>query len=115
LIRPLLISFSILLVSGNFILVFGSIQNFSTDKSIYHDGDTLKISGTVNYDPVIPSVILQIITPGGTGFAGIGTALPKYDGSFSSTFHVGGSTWPDDGTHTIKVSYGGNIEKTFSY
>ena len=95
--------------------MFGSVQNFSTDKLTYHDGDTLKISGTVNYDPAIPSVILQIITPGGTGLAGIGTALPKSDGSFSTTFHVGGPTWSDDGTYTIKVSYGGNIEKTFSY
>ena len=114
-IRPFLILFSILLVFGNFISVFGSVQNFSTDKLTYYDGDTLKISGTVNYDPAIPSVILQIITPGGTGLAGIGTALPKSDGSFSSTFHVGGPTWSDDGTYTIKVSYGGNTEKTFSY
>ncbi|MBI5860003.1 MAG: hypothetical protein HZB73_04835 [Nitrosarchaeum sp.] len=114
-IRQFLILFSILLVSGNFISVFGSIQNFSTDKSIYHDGDTLKISGTVNYDPVIPSVILQIITPEGTSLAGIANVLPKSDGSFSTTFRVGGPTWPDDGTYIIKVSYGGNLEKTFSY
>jgi hypothetical protein len=95
--------------------VFGSVQNFSTDKLTYHDGDTLNISGTVNYDSTIPSVILQIITPGGTGLAGIGTALPKSDGSFSFIFHVGGPTWSDDGTYTIKVSYGGNTEKTISY
>ena len=81
----------------------------------YHDGDTLKISGTVNHDPVITSIILQIITPGGTGLAGIANVLPKSDGSFSTTFYVGGSTWSDDGTYTIKVSYGGNLEKTFSY
>ena len=95
--------------------MFGSVQNFSTDKSIYYDGDTLKISGTVNYDPVIPSVILQIITPGETGLAGIANVLPKSDGSFSTAFRVGGPTWPEDGTYTIKVSYGGNLEKTFSY
>lgn len=113
--RPFLILFSILLVSGNFISVFGSVQNFSTDKSIYHDGDILKISGTVNYDATIPSVILQIITPGGTGLAGIANVLPKSDGSFSTMFHVGGPTWPEDGTYTIKISYSGNLEKTFSY
>ena len=95
--------------------MFGDVQNFSIDKLTYHDGDTLKISGTVNYDPIIPSVILQIITPGGTGLAGIANVLPKSDGSFSATFHVGGPTWSDDGTYTIKVSYGGNLEKTFSY
>ncbi|MEX2193340.1 MAG: hypothetical protein WD717_08210, partial [Nitrosarchaeum sp.] len=113
--RPFLILFSILLVSGNFISVFGSVQSFSTDKSIYHDGDTLKISGTVNYDATIPSVILQIITPSGNGLAGIANVLPKSNGSFSTTFHVGGPTWSEDGTYTIKISYGGNLEKTFSY
>lgn len=95
--------------------MFGSVENFSIDKSIYHNGDTLTILGTVSYDPVIPSVILQIITPGGTGLAGIASVLPKSDGSFSSTFHVGGPTWSDGGTYTIKVSYAGNLEKTFSY
>ncbi len=82
---------------------------------MYYYGDTLKISGTVNYDATIPSVILQIITPGGTGLAGIAHVLPKSDGSFSTTFHVGGPTWSEDGTYTIKISYGGNLEKTFSY
>ena len=114
-IKPFLILFLILFTFGNFISIFGSVQNFSTDKSTYYDGDTLKISGTVNYDPVIPSVILQIITPGGTGLAGIANILPKPDGSFAATFHVGGPTWSDEGTYTIKASYGGNLEKTFFY
>lgn len=114
-IKPFLILFLILFTFGNFISIFGSVQNFSTDKSTYYDGDTLKISGTVNYDPAIPSVILQIITPGGTGLAGIANILPKSDGSFTATFHVGGPTWSDEGTYTIKASYGGNLEKTFFY
>ena len=95
--------------------MFGSVQNFSTDKSLYHNGDTLKISGTVNYDATIPSVILQIITPSGDGLAGIANVLPKSDGFFSTTFHVGGPTWSEYGIYTIKISYGGNLEKTFSY
>ena len=95
--------------------MFGYVQNFSIDKSTYHDGDTIEITGTVNYDATIPSVILQIITPGGTGLAGIANILPKSDGSFSTTFHVGGPTWSEDGTYTIKISYGDNLEKTFSY
>jgi hypothetical protein len=114
LIKPLVL-FLILFTSVHFVSVFGSVQNFSVDKSLYHEGDTLKISGTVEYDPAIPSVIMQIITPGGTGLAGIANVLPKSDGSFSTTFHVGGPTWPEDGTYTIKISYGGNLEKTFSY
>jgi hypothetical protein len=105
----------ILLCSVNLVSAFGSVQNFSLDKSTYYEDDTLKISGTVDYDSTIPSVIMQIITPGGTGLAGIANVLPNSDGSFSTTFHVGGPTWPEDGTYTIKVSYNGNLEKTFSY
>jgi hypothetical protein len=107
--------FLILFTSVPLVSVFGSVQNFSVDKPVYHEGDTLKISGIVEYDPAIPSVIMQIITPGGTGLAGIANVLPKSDGSFYATFHVGGPTWPEDGTYTIKISYGGNLEKTFSY
>ena len=110
-----LILSSIILVAINFVSVSGEVQNFSIDKSIYHDGDTLKISGTVNYDATIPSVILQIITPGETGLAGIANILPNSDGSFSALFHVGGPTWSESGTYTLKISYGGNLEKTFSY
>jgi hypothetical protein len=91
------------------------VQSFSTDQSIYHDGNVIKISGTVNYDPDVPSVILQIITPDGMGIVGIANVIPKSDGSFSATFHAGGPTWLTAGTYTIKASYAGNLEKTIIY
>lgn len=113
--KSILLLFSILLVSISFISVYGSVQNFSTDKSTYYDGDTILISGTVNYDPSIPSVILQIINPEETGFAGIADISPKSDGSFFTKINVGGPTWSSDGIYNIKIFYGGNLEKKITY
>ncbi|MBM2819810.1 MAG: hypothetical protein HW410_1492 [Nitrosarchaeum sp.] len=113
--KSILLLFSVLLVPISFISVYGSVQNFSTDKSTYYDGDTILISGTVNYDPSIPSVILQIIDPEETGFAGIADISPKSDGSFFTKINVGGPTWSSDGIYTLKVFYGGNLEKKITY
>ena len=113
--KSILLLFSVLFTSISFISVYGSVQNFSTDKSTYYDGDTISISGSVNYDPSIPSVILQIINPEESGFAGIADISPKSDGSFFATINVGGPTWPSDGIYTLKVFYGGNLEKKITY
>jgi len=102
-------------MSISFISVYGSVQNFSTDKSTYSDGDTIIISGVVDYNPDIPSVILQIINPEETGFTGIADVSPKSDGSFSTKIHVGGPTWSSSGSYKIKVSYGGTMEKIITY
>jgi hypothetical protein len=107
--------FFILIISVSSIFVYGSVQNFSTDKSTYSDGDTIIISGVVDYNPDIPSVILQIINPEETGFTGIADISPKSDGSFSTKIHVGGPTWSSSGNYKIKVSYGGNMEKIITY
>jgi len=104
-----------LLISVTFASAYGLVQNFSTDKSTYYDGDTIIISGRVDYNPDIPSVILQIINPEETGFTGIADVSPKSDGSFSTKIHVGGPTWSSSGSYKIKVSYGGNMEKIITY
>ena len=103
------------IVSVSLVSVNASVQNFSTDKSLYHDGDTIYISGKVTYDSSIPSVILQIITPDGNGLAHIANIIPKNDGSFSKSIHAGGPTWTQEGKYMIKVSYGGNLEKTIDF
>jgi len=102
-------------MSVGIVSVYGSIQNFSTDKYTYSDGDSIIISGQVDYNPNIPSIVLQIINPDETGFTGIDDISPNPDGSFSTKFHVGGPTWSSSGSYKIKVSYGGIMEKTISY
>ncbi|MHA7647035.1 hypothetical protein [Nitrosopumilus sp. S4] len=110
----LVLLFAILIVVS-FTPSFAEIQNVSTNKSLYHFGDSLVISGNVSYDSSIPSIILQIITPSGNGLAHIDSIIPKSSGSFSKSINVGGPTWSEDGQYTLKLTYGGNFEKTIQY
>jgi len=113
----LILKFLILLcaVLVIFVPAYAEVQTISSDKSEYFDGDTITISGQVNFDPDVPSIIIQILTPSKDNFAVIANVFPNNDGSFSTTFHAGGPTWPGDGTYTVKVSYGGISETTFDF
>jgi len=104
-----------LLISLSFSSAFGMVDNFTTDKSIYHKDDSLIISGNVSYDPEIPFVTIQIFTPGKSNFADFNTVPINSDGSFSVTFHVGGPTWTSDGIYQIKITYDGSMEKPIEY
>ena len=104
----------LLIPSGSF-LAFATVNDFTTDKTLYHTDDSLTISGNVDYDSTLFSIILQIITPSGNGLAHVDSITPKNDGAFSKTIHVGGPTWSEDGKYTIKISYGGNLEKYVNY
>jgi len=109
------IFFFSLLITLSFSLAFGEVQDFTTDKSLYHKDDSLNISGNVSYDSEIPFVTIQIFTPGKSNFADFNTVPINYDGSFSVIFHVGGPTWTSDGVYPIKVTYGGSMEKSIEY
>jgi len=103
------------LISFSFNYSFADVTNFTTDKSLYRLGDSIKITGNVVYDSAIPTIIIQIITPSGSGLAHIDSAIPKSDGTFTKTIHAGGPTWNEDGKYTIKISYAGNLEKLIDY
>lgn len=107
--------FMLLSIPSCFLVAFATVGDFTTDKTLYHDGDSLVISGNVDYDPARFSVIMQIITPSGSGLAHVDSIIPKSNGSFSKTVHVGGPTWSEEGKYTIKLSYGGNLEKFIEY
>ncbi|MFB5645622.1 MAG: hypothetical protein ACE5R3_03365 [Nitrosopumilaceae archaeon] len=94
---------------------YAEALSISSDKSEYFKGDTITVSGQVDFDPDIPSVIIQILTPTKDNFAGIANVFPNPNGSFSTTFHAGGPTWPSDGVYTVKASYGGTTETTFDF
>ncbi len=95
--------------------VFGVVENFTTDRSLYHKDNQLNISGSVSYDPEIPFVTIQIFTPGKLNFADFNTVPVNADGSFSTVFHVGGPTWTSDGIYPIKVTYDGSMEQSVEY
>jgi len=106
--------FLLLSVPSGF-LAFATVDDFTTNKTLYHTGDSLMISGNVDFDPNLFSIILQIITPSGHGLAHVDSIVPKNSGAFSKTINVGGPTWSEDGKYTIKISYGGNLEKSIEY
>lgn len=107
--------FLLLLIPSIILPAFAIVDDFITDKSLYHQGDQLRISGTVSYDSEIPFVTIQIFTPGKSNFADFNTISVNSDGSFSAAFSVGGPTWTSDGIYPIKITYDGNLEKSIKY
>jgi len=106
------IFFLSILIPLSFSSAFGAVENFTTDKSLYHNDDQLNISGNVSYDAEMPYVTIQIFTPGKSNFADFDTVPINSDGSFLVVFHVGGPTWTSDGNYSIKVTYDGSMEKS---
>ncbi len=115
-IRNFAILMLFLLIPLSFNSVFGVVENFTTDKSLYHKDNQLNISGNVFYDSEIPFVTIQIFTPGKSNFADFDTVPVNPDGSFSSTIVVGGPNWPVYGFYPIQVtSEDTSIEKLIEY
>ena len=104
-----------LLVPSVSVSAFAVVEDFTTDKSLYHKDDQLIVSGNVSYDSEIPFVTIQIFTPGKSNFADFNTIPANPDGSFSTIFNVGGPTWTSDGIYPIKITYDGNLEKSIQY
>ncbi len=109
------IFFLILLIPLSFPSASGAVEDFTTNKSLFHKDDSLIISGNVSYDAEMPFVTIQIFTPGKSNFAGVDQVPVNSDGSFSATFHTGGPTWTSDGNYSIKITYDGSMEKSIEY
>ena len=107
--------FAFFVLSTTLVSASASVQDFSTDKSSYNEGDSIVITGKVDYDSSIPFVILQIITPDGSGLASIANIVPNSNGHFNKSIKAGGPTWDQDGKYTLKLSYGENFEKSIIY
>lgn len=84
-----------------FINSFASANDFTTDKISYNTNDSIIISGSINYDP--ESIIIQIITPSGSGLAHVDSVIPKSDGTFTKIINAGGPTWSENGEYKIKI------------
>ena len=113
--RFLALVFLLSLIPMGNTFAFGEVYTFSTDKSLYHDGDQLNVSGNVSYDPGIPFVTIQIFTPNKSNFADFNMISVNPDGGFSAIFHVGGPTWTADGVYPIKITYAGSLEESIEY
>ena len=108
--------FLLILVPLSFFSAFGDVEDFTTNKSIYYEGDTLYVSGNVSSDLDSPEVTIVIFNPGKSTFVTLGSAAANSDGSFSTTIQVGGPTWTTFGIYPIQVtSEGSSMEKSIEY
>ncbi len=115
-IRCFPIIFLLLLIPLSFSLAFGSVDDFTTNKSLYYEGDTLYVSGTVSSELDSPNVTIVIFNPSKSTFVTLGSAIANSDGSFSATLLVGGPTWSTYGIYPIQVtSEGSSMEKSIEY
>ncbi|RNJ79382.1 MAG: hypothetical protein D9C04_04990 [Nitrosopumilus sp. B06] len=93
---------------------FGAVD-FTTDKELYHTGDIVTISGTVEYNKKVPFVVIKTASLD-SPLADIGQPSPNSDGSFTHSFKLAGNNWNTDGTFTITVVYDGQkAVKTAQY
>src|SRR5574338_660871 len=103
--------FSIVLVSALTANAFADTR-MSLDKTSYVYGETIKVSGKVQYDDGM--VVIQIRSP--SDIVAIDQFMPSSSGSFLKTFEIGGSKWQEVGAYNIIVSYNGEkAEKTFQF
>jgi len=110
------IFFLSILIPLSFSSAFGAVENFTTDRSLYHNDDQLNISGNVSYDPENTSITIIIFNPGKSTFVHIEPAIASPSGGFSASIHVGGPTWATDGIYPIQVTYmGSSLEKSIEY
>ena len=72
------------MIPGGFVSSFAVVDDFTTDKLLYHKGDQLIVSGNILFDPELPFVTIQIFTPGKSNFADFNTIPANSDGSFST-------------------------------
>ena len=92
-------------------IVYGDVNSVDLNKSSYTEGDTVTISGNVDYDPANPFVIIQIINPDRSGVSYVTQLTAKSNGDFSTSFIADGNNWSTPGTYTIKISSAGTIQK----
>ena len=115
-IRYFTIFFLSLLIPLSFSSAFGVVEDFTTNKSLYYEGDTLYVSGNVSSDLEAPEVTIVIFNPSKSTFVTLGSTTANSDGSFSATLQVGGPTWTTYGIYPIQVtSEGSSMEKSIEF
>ncbi len=105
--------FVILLIPTILLPAFASQISFSTDKSQYVSGDSIKINGKISSYEKGQFTSLQILNPHGSDFATVDMFVPKNDGSFSRTYQSDGPKWALEGKYEIKIFYNGEYTSKF--
>lgn len=95
--------------------VFGATVAFSTDKSSYSSGESIKLTGTITPVNDGKFVIVQIINPSDSDLVAADQFLPNNYGTFSKTYLADGPKWSQEGSYTLRIFYGELSEKTFEF
>jgi len=94
---------------------FGATVTFSTDKSAYSSGDSIKVTGKISPLGEGQFVVVQIINPSDSDLVVADQFLPQSDGTFSKTYLADGPKWSQEGTYTLRIFYGEWSETTFQF
>jgi hypothetical protein len=111
--QKLFILVIVLVFSFVIIPVYASKISFSTDKSAYLSGDSIKINGEIQSYEKGQFASLQILNPHGSDFAAVDMFVPKNDGSFSRIYQADGPKWAIEGKYEIKIFYKGEYTSKF--
>lgn len=105
--------FSLFLFSFSFFSAYGVVDEISTDKSVYFNGDTLFISGSVSSEMENPSVNVLVFAPLHSTIVTIAFPPPtaNSNGDFSTSINVGGPTWSTYGTYFVQVTSEGSSKE----
>lgn len=95
--------------------VFGATVTFSTNKSVYSSGESIKLTGTITPTSDGQFVIVQIINPSDSDLVTADQFLPNSDGTFSKTYLANGPKWSQEGSYTLRIFYGEWSETTFEF
>ena len=90
-------------------------ESISSDKQNYFLGETIVISGAVNYSEG-KFIGLQILNPSKSDIVVIDQFFPKSDGTFSKSYNAKGAKWTENGNYSIKFVYDERVfEKSFFF
>jgi len=103
----------ILAITGLFFII--PSYGLSVDKSTYHSGDTITVTGKIIPDEEIQVIVLQILNPPKSDIVMADQFFPNNDGTFSKTYKSDGPKWNLDGFYTLRVFYGEWSETTFEF
>ena len=102
----------LLFVSLSFSHAFGTVDSIKTDKSVYYDGDTIRVSGTISSELSSVPVTVTVLTPDRSSFVTVAPAISNSDGSFSVTIRTGGPYWASYGFYPVKVTSESTTKET---
>jgi len=94
--------------------VFAQIIDFTTDKELYLQFQTITISGVVDVDPNVLNIVVEIFNPQG-GLTGSDIRVINPDGTFITKWGNHPEIFNIDGEYTIRITYGNSIERNFNY